>query len=40
MEDIYQNTLLMKRCIKEHMKVENEKQQEVLLKLLTYMLLN
>ncbi len=38
-DDIYFD-LLIKTCIKEHMKIENDKQQEILLKLLTYMLLN
>ncbi len=40
MEDIYKNTLLIEKCIKEHMKVDNEKQQESLMKLFSFILLS
>lgn len=39
MEDIYKNTLLIEKCIKEHMKIDNEKQQELLMKVISFNLL-
>ncbi|NTW72595.1 MAG: hypothetical protein HGA49_10205 [Eubacteriaceae bacterium] len=39
-EDLYKNELLIKRTIKEHLKIEDEEQAKAMEKLLIYNLLN
>ncbi len=36
MEDTYKNALLLETCIKEHLKIEDEKKQDILKKIITY----
>jgi len=36
MEDNYKNTLMIEKCIKEHMQVEDPDQQELLMKIISF----
>ncbi len=36
MQNIYQNDLLIETCIKEHLKIDDEKKREMLKKIIIY----